>query len=108
MELIPTLQRKSADIPATLRSTGAVGFWSAVILTGAGAGVSAVALTMLLQKVQQFMWPGPDLLDAATHSDAWRHIWVLLIAGALTGRDREVATGTQAVIRLVGTASNAR
>jgi CIC family chloride channel protein len=85
MELKPTLQRKNGDIPPTLRSVGALGFWSAVILTGTGAGVGAVALTMLLQKVQQMMWPGPDLLDAATHSDAWRHIWVLLMAGALTG-----------------------
>jgi len=85
MELKPTLHRKNADIPPTLRSAGAVGFWSAVILTGAGAGVGAAALTMLLQKVQQMMWPGQDLLDAAAHSDAWRHIWVLLIAGALTG-----------------------
>jgi len=87
MELKPTLPRKNADIPPTLRSAGAVGFWSAVMLTGAGAGagVGAAALTMLLQKVQQMMWPGQDLLDAATHSDAWRHIWVLLIAGALTG-----------------------
>jgi CIC family chloride channel protein len=85
MELKPTLQRKNGDIPPTLRSVGALGFWSAVILTGTGAGVGAVALTMLLQKVQQIMWPGPDLLNAATHSDAWRHIWVLLIAGALTG-----------------------
>jgi chloride channel protein, CIC family len=85
MELKPTLQRKNGDIPPTLRSVGALGFWSAVILTGTGAGVGAVALTVLLQKVQQMMWPGPDLLDAATHSDAWRHIWVLLIAGALTG-----------------------
>jgi chloride channel protein, CIC family len=85
MDLIPTHQSKNADIPATLRSTGAVGFWSAVILTGAGAGVGAVALTMLLQQVQHMMWPGPDLLDAAAHSNAWRHIWVLLIAGALTG-----------------------
>lgn len=82
---MPTLQSKNADIPPTLRSAGAVGFWSAVILTGAGAGVGAVALTMLLQKTQQVMWPGPDLLDAAAHADAWRHIGVLLIAGVLTG-----------------------
>jgi CIC family chloride channel protein len=81
---MPTLQNKNADIPPTLRSTGAIGFWGAVILTGAGAGVAAVALTMLLQKVQQMMWPGPDLLDAAAHAVAWRHIAVLLLAGALT------------------------
>ncbi len=76
---------KDAGIPPTLLSTGAVGFWAAVILTGAGAGVGAVALTMLLEQVQHFMWPGPTLLDAAAHAGAWRHVWVLLGAGALTG-----------------------
>jgi chloride channel protein, CIC family len=80
-----TLERKNLEIPPTLRSTGAVGFWGAVVLTGAGTGIAAVALTMLLQKVQHLMWPGPTLLDAATHADAGRHIWVLLSAGALTG-----------------------
>jgi CIC family chloride channel protein len=81
---VPTLQSKNADIPPTLRSTGAVGFWGAVILTGAGTGVAAVALTMLLQKVQQMMWPGSNLLDAAAGASAWRHIIVLLLAGVLT------------------------
>jgi len=85
MELIPTLQRNKAEIPATLRSTGVVGFWIAVILTGAGAGVGAAALTVLLQNVQQLMWPGTNLLDAVAHADAWRHVWVLLVAGTLTG-----------------------
>jgi H+/Cl- antiporter ClcA len=77
--------RPGANIPPTLLSMGAVGFWGAVILTGAGAGIGSVALTMLLEKVQRFAWPGPDLLDAAAHADAWRHIWVLLGAGVLTG-----------------------
>jgi CIC family chloride channel protein len=77
--------RRVPDIPPTLRSPGAVGFWAAVVLTGAGAGIGAVALTMLLQRVQHAVWPGPDLLDAAAHADAWRHVWVLLGAGALTG-----------------------
>jgi H+/Cl- antiporter ClcA len=31
------------------------------------------------------MWPGPNLLDAAAHAGAWRHVWVLLGAGVLTG-----------------------
>jgi H+/Cl- antiporter ClcA len=31
------------------------------------------------------MWPGPDLIVAATHADGWRHVVVLLSAGALTG-----------------------
>jgi H+/Cl- antiporter ClcA len=82
---LKTPRSTSADIPLTLRSSGAISFWAAVILTGAGAGIGAVALTVLLQKVQHIMWPGPNLLDAAAHADAWRHIWVLLGAGALTG-----------------------
>jgi H+/Cl- antiporter ClcA len=74
-----------ADIPATLARTGAAAFWTAVVLTGAGAGVGAVVLTMLLQAVQHLAWPGPTLLDAALQASAWRHIWVLLAAGALIG-----------------------
>jgi chloride channel protein, CIC family len=84
---------KDAGIPPTLLSTGAVGFWAAVILTGAGAGIGAVALTMLLEKVQHFMWPGPTLLDAAAHADGWRHVWVLLGAGALTGAGQIILRG---------------
>jgi chloride channel protein, CIC family len=77
--------RRVADIPPTLLSTGAVGFWAAVVLTGVGAGIGAVALTALLETAQHVMWPGPNLLDAATHAGAWRHVWVLLGAGVLTG-----------------------
>jgi H+/Cl- antiporter ClcA len=76
---------KGTDIPPTLLSKGAAGFWAVVVLTGVGAGLGAVVLTMLLQKVQHLMWPGPTLLDAATNAGAWRHVWVLLGAGALTG-----------------------
>jgi H+/Cl- antiporter ClcA len=64
---------------------GATGFWLAVLLTGAGAGVAAAVLTRLLQLVQHLVWPGPDLLDAAAHAGAWRHVLVLLGAGLLTG-----------------------
>jgi chloride channel protein, CIC family len=73
------------DIPPTLLSAGAMGFWVVVVLTGAGAGVGAVALTALLEQVQHLVWPGRDLIDAATHAGAWRHVVVLLGAGALTG-----------------------
>lgn len=73
------------DIPPTLLSAGAMAFWVAVVLTGAGAGVGAVVLTALLEQVQHLVWPGRDLIDAATHADAWRHVVVLLGAGALTG-----------------------
>jgi CIC family chloride channel protein len=54
-------------------------------LDGAGAGLSATVLTKLLELVQHLMWPGPDLLSAASRVPAWRHIAVLLGAGALTG-----------------------
>jgi len=74
-----------ADIPPTLARTGAAAFWAAVILTGAGAGLGAIVLTLLLETVQHVAWPGPTLLEAAAHATAWRHIWVLLVAGALTG-----------------------
>ena len=76
---------EALGVPATLMSEGALAFWAAVVLTGAGAGFAAVALTMLLGKVQQWMWPGPDLLDAAASAAAYRHVWVLIGAGGLTG-----------------------
>lgn len=74
-------------VPVTVMQPGAAQFWLAVGVIGVGTGVSAVALTMLLQSVQHLLWPGSDtsLLDAAAHVGAWRHIWVLLGAGVLTG-----------------------
>ena len=78
-------------IPATLAQPGAAGFWIAVILTGLGAGASAVALTLLLEAVQHLMWPGPGtLLDAASAASAWRHVLVLLGAGLVTGAGQVV------------------
>lgn len=76
---------KTSDIPPTLRSHGAVGFWIAVILTGAGSGLGAVVLTKLLELVQHRIWRGPDLLTAASSAPAWERVAVLLAAGALTG-----------------------
>jgi chloride channel protein, CIC family len=77
---------ESADkVPATLTRRGAVHFWLAVLLTGVGAGVAAAVLTRLLQWVQHLAWPGPDLLAAAANAGAWRHVWILLAAGLLTG-----------------------
>jgi len=76
---------KDPSIPTTLLSPGAVGFWGAVVLTGVGTGIGAALLTRLLQTVQHAVWPGPDLLDAAAQAGPWRHVWVLLIAGVLTG-----------------------
>jgi CIC family chloride channel protein len=74
-------------VPSTLSQPGAPRFWSAVLLTGVGAGVGAAALTRLLQVVQRLMWSGNglDLMDAAARAGAWRHVLVLLGAGLLTG-----------------------
>ena len=74
-------------IPSTLAHPGARQFWLAVILTGIGTGVAAAALTRLLEVVQRLVWhgSGSDLLDAAQHAGAWRHVLVLLGAGIVTG-----------------------
>ena len=47
----------------------------------------AAALTLILQAVQHFMWPGTGatLLQAADQATPWRHILVLLGAGLVTG-----------------------
>ena len=74
-----------SGIPPTLVSRGAAGFWAVVVLTGVGAGIGAAVLTLLLNTVQHFMWPGTDLLTAASEAGPWRHIGVLLGAGLLTG-----------------------
>jgi len=49
--------------------------------------VCAAALTLILQAVQHFMWPGTGatLLQAADQATPWRHILVLLGAGLVTG-----------------------
>jgi H+/Cl- antiporter ClcA len=73
------------DSPPTLSTRGAVIFWVVVALIGTGAGAGAIVLTKLLQWVQQLMWHGTNLLDAAERVSPWRHIGILLGAGALTG-----------------------
>jgi len=73
-----------SNIPPTLMSRGAMAFWVAVILTGAGTGIGAVVLTLLLQTVQHRLWPGTTLIDAAAQAAAWRHVAILTGAGALT------------------------
>lgn len=62
-------------------------FWLAIVLTGLATGACAAALTMILQTVQHFMWPGTraTMLDAAVQATPWRHIIVLLGAGLVTG-----------------------
>lgn len=75
------------SIPSTLGHPSAGRFWLAVLLTGAGAGLGAAALTRLLEAVQHLMWPGAGvgLLEGAERASAARHVLVLLGAGLLTG-----------------------
>ncbi len=77
----------SNTIPSTITSPGAIVFWSAVILTGIGAGIAGALLTQLLELVQHTVWgsSGTDLLNSAMRASAWRHILILLGAGVLTG-----------------------
>jgi H+/Cl- antiporter ClcA len=83
--------------PTTLGQSGAARFWLAVVFTGAGAGVSAIVLTRLLEVVQRWCWPaarGASLIDAAVAESPWRHVLILLGAGALT------AAGQLVLVRL--------
>ena len=59
----------------------------AVLLTGVGIGIGAAALARLLEVVQRFAWngSGTNILEAAEHAGAWKHILVLLGAGLVTG-----------------------
>ncbi len=75
-------------IPATLRHPGAGPFWIAVLLTAVATGLGAVALTRFLEWVQHVAWnggSGTDILGAAHHATATRHVVVLLGAGLITG-----------------------
>ncbi len=74
-------------IPSTLTHPGAMRFWLAVMLTGAGTGIAAAALTRLLEVVQRWTWggSGTDLLESAQRASAWRHMAALLGAGLITG-----------------------
>jgi H+/Cl- antiporter ClcA len=66
-----------------LAQRDAAGFWLAVVLTGAGTGLAAAALTGLLETVQHLAWGGSglDLLQAAAHASPLRHLATLLGAG---------------------------
>jgi chloride channel protein, CIC family len=77
-----------------LARRGAARFWLAVLLTGAGTGLAAAALTDLLELVQHVMWGGAglDLLPAASGAGPWRHLAVLLGAGVLTGAGQLLLT----------------
>jgi H+/Cl- antiporter ClcA len=81
--------------PPNIASQGGPKFWIAVILTGIGTGLSAALLYMLLEWVQQLAWPGSgnSMITAAASASHWRHLWVLLGAGLLTGMGQLVLTG---------------
>jgi chloride channel protein, CIC family len=74
-------------IPSTLLKPNALRFWLAILLTGVGTGLGAVALTRLLEVMQHLAWrgSGTDILDAAQHASPSRHVVVLLAAAVLTG-----------------------
>ncbi len=80
-------ERHPLGVPAVLTQPGALGFWIAIILTGVGTGMGAAALTRLLWLIQHAIWPGAGLTlaEAAAQASPWRHVWVLLAAGGLTG-----------------------
>jgi H+/Cl- antiporter ClcA len=69
-------------------------FWFAVVLTGAGTGLAASALTGLLELVQHVMWGGAglNLLQAASKAAPWHHVTILLGAGLLTGAGQFLLT----------------
>jgi len=73
-------------------------FWFAIVLTGIGTGASAAALTLILQAVQHFVWPGAGatLLEAAEQATPWRHILVLMSAGLATGAGQIILVGLTA------------
>ncbi|MHB2017832.1 MAG: chloride channel protein [Candidatus Xenobia bacterium] len=74
-------------IPATLIQPGAPRFWLAVTLTGIGAGVAAIILTLLLEMVQRAVWGGDgrNLLEVAARAGLSVHVLALLGAGVVTG-----------------------
>ena len=74
-------------IEPILAQRRAAGFWVAVLLTGAGTGLAAAALTELLALIQHVAWGGGglDLLQAASGVVAWKHVAILLSAGVVTG-----------------------
>src|SRR5271165_3991878 len=81
-------------IPPVLARRSHAAFWLAVLLTGAGTGLAAAALTGLLELVQHRIWGGPgiDLLQGASEAEPWRHMVVLTGAGLLTGAGQLLLT----------------
>lgn len=81
-------------LPSILARRGAAGFWLAIVLTGAGTGLAAAALTGLLEVVQQLVWGdnGLDVLQAASRAPPWRHLAALIGAGLMTGAGQLLLT----------------
>jgi H+/Cl- antiporter ClcA len=75
------------QIPSTLRQPQALHFWVSVLLTGVATGIGAAVLTKLLEFVQHLCWRGSstNVLEAAQHASAWRHVLVLVGAALVTG-----------------------
>jgi|SRR5581483_7592409 len=75
------------NVPPTLKHPAAVRFWLALAGTGALAGLSAAALTRLLETVQRLTWGGTgrDLLDSAENTPLGTHVAALIAAGVITG-----------------------
>lgn len=82
-----SVQEDLPRVPATLTWPGAMRFWTVALLTGVGAGAGAIVLTRLLELVQALSWGGDGrrILEAAARADPSRHLWVLLLAGVITG-----------------------
>src|ERR1700677_3181517 len=86
-------------LPPILARRGAAGFWLAVVLTGAGTGLAAVALTGLLEAVQQLVWGGTelDVLQAAAEAPPWRHLAALVCAGLMAAAGQLLFTRLSSV-----------
>jgi hypothetical protein len=81
-------QRKAgAGAPTSLRDPAAPRFWTAVALTGLGAGFGAALLTLIFKAVQSLAWGTSEpsaLLEAARNASPLRHVALLLAAGLVT------------------------
>lgn len=83
----PERHDDAAKIPATFLQAGAARFWLVVLGIGISTGIGAAALTKFLEFLQHAVWSGSGLhiVAAAEGASPWRHILVLLGAGAAVG-----------------------
>jgi CIC family chloride channel protein len=77
----------AAKIPATFIQAGAARFWLVVLFLGISTGLAAAGLTRFLEFAQHLVWSGSPthIVEAAEGASAWRHVFVLLGAGAVVG-----------------------